>query len=796
MLKKFSTLFFLAIALAFSSATAYAQMTDDAVVAYVKQAMASGKTQNEIAKTLAARGVTNAQAERIKLRFQQEQAHQNSAATEAGAQEYERRVNDQNVQTGQVVAESLESMDPSTKTIFGRNIFTSQNLTFAPSMNLPTPTNYILGPGDEVIIDIWGTNQANLSRTISQEGTISIPDIGMISLNGMSIKQAEAYLKRKLGQIFSVDGENAKSEIKLTLGGIRTIQVNMMGEVANPGTYYLSSLSNLYHALHLAGGVSPLGSLRNIQLIRKGKVVANVDIYDFIYKGMMESELILEEGDIINVPAYDIIVDVSGNVRRPMAYEMKKGQTVADLIEYAAGFSGNAYTKNVRLIRKNGTEYQIYTVDEPQFPTFELMEGDSVAVDAMLNRFRNKIEIKGAVYRPGVYELGDNISTVKQFILKAEGLKGDAFTNRALITRERPDLTLEILPVDIGAIMNGTSPDVELAKNDILYIPSIHDLKDVGTITVEGQVAKPGIFVYAENTTLEDAIMLAGGLLESASTVKIDINRRVKNPASIAQTDSIGTLFTFAFKDGYVLDGEAGFLLQPYDVINVRRSPGYQDQASVTIYGEAIFPGNYVMTHKEERMSDLVHKAGGLNSWAYVKGARLVRKMTPEEKLRHHSQSNILKNTPDSLVTEDINELCNVAIDLAAALASPGSDADLVLREGDILVIPEYNNTVWVSGNVMYPNLVTYSPNMSIRKYVDMAGGYGYRSKKSKSYIIYMNGTIKKAHGVSKKLVEPGCEIVISKKHEKGDTLQKILSISTTAASLGTMIATIGNILK
>ena len=603
-------------------------------------------------------------------------------------------------------------------------------------------------------------------------------------------------MKRKLGQIYSVDGENAKSEIKLSLGNIRTIQVNMMGEIANPGTYYLSSLSNIYHALHRAGGVGRLGSLRGIQLIRKGKVVAVIDIYDFIRKGKMESELILEEGDIINVPAYDIIVDIAGNVRRPMSYEMKKGQTVADLIEYAAGFTGDAYTKNIRLLRKNGAEYQIFTIDEPQYSDFELMEGDAISVGAMLDRFQNKIEIKGAVYRPGSYELGEDITTIKQLIGKAEGLKGDAFTNRALITRERPDLTLEMLPVDIGGIMNGTVPDVELAKNDVIYIPSIHDLKDVGTITVEGQVAKPGIFVYAENTTLEDAIMLAGGLLESASTVKIDINRRVKNPESTTQTDTVGTLFTFAFKDGYVLDGEAGFLLQPYDVINVRRSPGYQDQASVTIYGEAIFPGSYVMTHKEERMSDLVNKAGGLNSWAYVKGARLLRKMTPEERLRHQSQANIIKNMPDSLIVDNNSNVCNVAIDLGAALANPGSDADLVLREGDLLVIPEYNNTVWISGNVMYPNLVTYTPNMSVRKYVDMAGGYGYRSKKSKSYIIYMNGTIKKAHGVSKKLVEPGCEIVISQKREKGDALQKILSISTTAASLGTMIATIGNILK
>ena len=800
MLKKLSTSVIVAIALSLVSVPAGAQMSDDAVISYVKSGMASGRSQTDMAKELAARGVTKAQAERIKAKYEEEQASQNEASRVAGVQEYQRRVNDGALEStaGDIDAVSTELGENGAKRVYGRDIFTSRNLTFAPSSNLPTPSNYVLGPGDEVIIEIWGTNEATIRRTISQEGTINIPNIGLVNLNGMTIRKADAYMKKKLGQIYSVDGDNAKSEIKLSLGNIRTIQVNMMGEVANPGTYYLSSLSNLYHALHRAGGVSSLGSLRDIQLIRKGKVIANVDIYDFIREGRMDGDLILEEGDIINVPPYDIIVDIAGNVRRPMSYELKDGETVADLLDYAAGFTGDAYTKNIRMIRRNGSEYQIYTINEPDYAGFELMEGDALTVGAMLDRFENRIEVKGAVYRPGTYELGDEIGTVKELVAKAEGLKGDAFTNRALITREREDLTLEILPVDLGAVMAGMAPDVALVKNDILYIPSIHDLKDLGNVTVAGEVARPGTFVYADNMTLEDAIMMAGGLLESASTVKIDVSRRIKNPASDTPSETIGELFTFSFKDGYVLDGETGFVLQPYDHVMVRRSPGYETQRLVRVTGEVVFPGEYTMTRKEERLSDLVEKSGGLTQWAYVKGARLQRRIIGEERTRMQSTLEVLDSARDSINIErlDLGSTYFVGIDLEEALANPGSDADLVLREGDVLGVPEYINTVKISGNVMYPNTVTYNPHMTVRDYVTMAGGYGYRSKKSKAYIIYLNGTVERAKRLSRNVVEPGCEIVVPQKRTREGQLQELLSISTTAASLGTMIATIGNIIK
>lgn len=808
MIRRFTTLIFVVCALAMASVPARAQMSDDAVIAYVKQGMASGKSQNDMARELAVRGVTREQAERLRDRLQKEQGG-NSAVREAGVQEQNRRQSDENPYSNPLDVELipldedidvyLQGVRDSIKVeVFGRNIFTNRNLTFAPSENLPTPEDYRLGPGDEVIIDIWGNNQATIRQTISSDGTINIPDIGLVSLNGMTIKQADAYMKRKLGQIYSLDGEDAKSEIKLTLGNIRTIQVNIMGEVSVPGTYYLSSLSNLYHALYRAGGVSELGSLRDIQLIRNGKKIASVDIYDFILNGKSPDNVALEEGDIIVVPAYDRLVEVMGNVKRPMKYEMKDGETVAQLVDYAGGFAGNAYKDNVRLVRQNGKEYQVYTVDAPDYASFTVEDGDAVTVGQMLDRFANRLEVKGAVYRPGIYQLGNGVNTVSQLIAKADGLKGDAFTNRALITREREDLTLEVIPVDIKAVLDGTAPDIELKKNDVLYIPSIHDLQDLGTITVEGEVARPGQFVFAANTTLEDAIMQAGGLLESASTVKIDVSRRIKNPAGTEQTEQVAEVFTFSFKDGYVLDGDAGFVLQPYDYVYVRKSPSYNEQLSVDVRGEVVFPGTYTMVRRNERLSDLVGQAGGINQWAYVKGARLSRQMSAEEETRMRSTLDVKDSARDSVDTDMLNLTTRyfVGIDLEAALANPGGEADLVLRDGDILLVPQYNNTVRISGNVLYPNTVTYSPKMTVNDYVEMAGGYGFRSKKSKAYVVYMNGTVARARRYAKGVIEPGCEIVVPKKRDKDGALQEVLSIATTASSLATMMATIGNLLR
>lgn len=806
MTKKFLIIITMAFAFALAAVPARAQMSDDAVIAYVKDGMATGKSQNDMIKELAAAGVTKEQAERIKQAMEKDQTGQTDAVKVAGAQERQRRVNQGVLETeaGSMdviaadIAEQNGEEEESAKDIFGQTIFTNRNLTFVPSANLPTPINYRLGPGDEVIIDIWGTNQATIRQTISPEGYINIPDIGLVNLNGMTVKEADAYMRRKLSQIYSVDGADASSDIKLTLGNIRTIQVNLMGELEVPGTYSLSSFSNLLHAVYRAGGVSPIGSLRDIQLIRNGKKYATVDLYDLILKGQAPDNLILEEGDIVIVPPYKQLVDIEGSVKRPMYYEMKDGETVQDIINYAGGFSGDAYKENVRIVRQNGREYQVFTVEAPQYDEFILKDGDAITVGTMIDRYENRLEIKGAVYRPGIYQLGDDINTVSQLIGKADGLKGDAFTNRGLLHREREDLTLEVIPLDIKAILDGTAEDIALKRNDIVYIASVHELKDIGTITIEGEVARPGTFIFEDNTSLEDIIMQAGGLLESASTVKIDVSRRIKDPAAIVQPETIADVFSFSFKDGYIIDGDPGFILQPYDYVYVRKSPGYQAQGRVTVSGEVMFPGEYVLTSKAERLSDLVARAGGLNQWAYVRGARLIRHTLAEERNRTRAGMVVITSGRDSVNVEnlDLDDQYSVGIDLEAALANPGSEADLVLRRDDILLIPEYINTVKISGNVMYPNVVGYNSNMTVRDYVEQAGGYGYRPKRSKAYVIYMNGTIARARSHSRGVVEPGCEIVIPQKRDKESKLSEIMSVATTSSSIATMLATIYNIIK
>lgn len=803
MIRKSGLLFFIVIMLAGICFPAAAQMTDDAVIEYVKDGLANGKSQNDLLKELVASGVTKEQALRIKKAMETENAGMGGIMGRTTQQERRRRNAPGAIQYSavdvqeDVNTEVQEVENASEKVIFGHNIFSNRKLTFAPSLNIPTPENYRLGAGDEIIIDVWGSNEATIRQTISPDGFINIPNLGVLSLNGMTVKEAEKYLRRKLSQIYPVEGDGAASDFKLTLGSIRTIQVNVTGEVEVPGTYSISSLSNVYNALYLAGGINELGSLRKVQLVRNGKQKAEVDLYDFILNGVLPDGIILQDGDVINVPLYGSLVNIEGSVKRPMYYEMKEGETVQDILDYSGGFAGDAYRSNVNIVRQNGIEYQVYTVDSPLFSAFILKDGDAVTVGALIDRYENRLEVKGAVYRPGIYQLGDGIRTVSELIAKADGLKGDAFTARALIHREREDLTLEVISVDVKAILAGQAPDVLLRRNDILYIPSIYDLNDVGTITIEGEVASPGTFVFEDNMTIEDLIMQAGGLLESASTVRIDVSRRIKNPSSTALPDSIANVFTRSFQDGYVISNELDFVLQPYDYVNVRRSPGYAAQGKVRVSGEVIFPGEYVLTHKNERLSDLVKRAGGLNNWAYVRGARLIRHTLAEERNRTRAGMTVLTTGKDSVNVEnlDLDESYSVGIDLEAALSAPGSDADLVLRQDDLLLIPEYINTVKISGNVMYPNVVAYNSGMTVRDYVTMAGGYGYRSKKNKAYIVYMNGTIARARQMSKGVVEPGCEIVIPQKRDKDFDVTSLMSVATTSSSIATMLATIMNLI-
>ena len=777
-------------------------MSDSQVLEYVKDGIRQGKEQKQLASELARKGVTKEQAMRVKQLYEQQNNVNTSKST--GTDINESRLREE---TKKNTSDMLED-HPTTQDlargdqVFGRNIFNTRNLTFEPSVNLATPANYRLGPGDEVIIDIWGASQNTIRQQISPEGTINIQKIGPVNLSGMTVSAANDYLKNALNKIYNGlnNTTDPTSDIRLTLGNIRTIQINVMGEVVQPGTYALSSFSTVFHALYRAGGVSDIGSLRNVQLVRNGKNIATIDVYEFIMKGNTQDDIRLQEGDVVIVPAYDVLVKISGKVKRPMLFEMKKDENLATLIKYAGGFEADAYTRSLRVVRQNGEEYEVNTVKDIDYNIYKMRNGDVVTAEAILNRFTNKLEIRGAVYRPGIYQLSGKLNTIRELVHEAQGLTGDAFLNRAVLYRQREDLTSEVVQIDIKSIMDGTSPNLALMKNDILYIPSIHDLEDRGNVTVHGEVAHPDSYPYADNMTLEDLIIQAGGLKEAASTVRIDISRRIKNPRSTADNDTIGQMYTFSLKDGFVIDGQPGFILEPYDQVYVRRSPGYQAQQNVAIEGEILFGGNYAMTSREERLSDLVNKAGGPTNYAYLRGAKLTRVANASEKKRMGDVIRLMSRQLGEAMIDSlgirVEDTFTVGIDLEKALSNPKSNADLVLREGDVISIPKNTNTVTINGAVMVPNTVSYMKGKNVDYYLNQAGGCSDNARKSKKFIVYMNGQVTKVKGSGKKQIEPGCEIIVPGKAKKKGNIANILGYATSFSSLGMMIASIANLIK
>lgn len=796
----------LMLAFCVSHGMAQSTMTDQQVLEYGKNALAAGKSKETIAKELMLKGVSRQQAMRIRKMYEKEGTTFSNGTEWETIDRTHRTVkqNNSNEEFGlqhSTFENEDDSIDNGTENIveevFGRDIFRNKRLNFAPSENLATPRNYKLGPGDEVIIDIFGANQTTLRSVISPEGSINVDILGPVYLNGMSIEEANTYLKKKLASIYAgIKRDGESSDIRLSLGQIRSIQINVMGDVTYPGTYNLSSFSTVFHALYSAGGIKEPGSLRNIIVNRNGRNIATVDVYDFLMNGNRSGDIRLEEGDVILVPSYRTLVKVNGKVKRPMFFELKEGESLANLIEYAGGFAQGAYTSNITVVRQTGKEYEVCTVNEMDRKIFQMRNGDDVEVGELVSRFKNKISIKGAVYRSGLYQLDGETNTIKALINKAEGLMPDAFTNRGILTRERDDRSLEMLSVDIEGILKGTVPDVALRNNDELYIPSKFDLSDAGTLTISGEVADPCTIVYAENMTLEDLIIRAGGLLESASLARVDVIRRVKNANATVAAEEISKMFSFSVKDNYVIEGENGFKLQPYDEVIVRRSPSYNNSKYVNITGEINFPGKYPLTKREERLTDLLEKAGGVTDYAYLKGARLVRRVNKEELARMKSvlQSSVTSTDSILIDTLDTKTTYYVAINLDKAINNPGSVYDVVLREGDELTLPVYPSTVRVDGSVLSPNEVTYEPGKSVSYYIEQAGGYSDNAKKRKKYMIAMNGHIYKASGRTK--VEPGAEIIVPQKGERKSNLSNILGIATTATSLGTMAASIANILK
>lgn len=680
------------------------------------------------------------------------------------------------------------------KRVFGRDIFNKDNLTFEPAMNIATPQNYVLGPGDNVKVDIYGASQASNVYTISPDGDITISGYGPVNVSGLTVSQAQARLRSTLGSRYS------SSSIKMGLGQTRTITINVMGEVQAPGTYTLSAFASVFHALYMAGGVSEIGTLRNIKVYRGGKLISSVDVYDYILNGKLTGNIRLADNDVIVVGPYDCMVEVTGNVKRPMYYEMKKTESVSSALKYAGGFTSEAYTKSLRVSRKNGNKLSVFNVGEFDMTSFKIADGDIVSAETIITRYENMVEVKGAVFRPGMYQLGGDITTVASLLKACEGVTEEAFTNRAVMHRMNSDRTLKVISIDIKGIIAGTTPDIPLENEDVLFIPTKSEMQNDRTLTIHGEVMYPGVYNYADNETLEDFILQAGGLKETASTVKVDVSRRIYNPKALSTDSIMAKTYSFSLKEGFVVDGEPGFTLEPYDEVYVRRSPGYEQQQNVIVEGEVNFPGTYALSKRQTRLSEIIKSAGNPNSMAYIKGARLERHITDEERMR---MQEVIKMTKmqggggDSIDVAkiDFGDRYYVGIQLDKALENPGSDYDMVLRDGDRIIVPQYINTVKISGDVLYPNTVLYRKGEKAKYYINQAGGFGSNAKKSHTYIVHMNGTVNQMGKGDKPT--PGCEIIVPTKPQRDATkLTQYLAIGTSTASIATMIATIANLIK
>lgn len=794
--------------LALSGMPSYAQstMTDQQVLTYVKQGLAAGKSQKTLMTELAARGVNRAQAERVKKLYDSQQAESGSVDNnQSGNASRSHSFNENSREVPVVDDVELEKEETNDNTaeqsndkvikVWGRDIFKKDShLTFGYSKNMPTPRNYILGAGDEVIIDIYGANQTTLRSEISPEGSINIDVLGPVHISGKTIDEANAYLRQRLSSIYGgLSDDEAATDIQLTIGTIRSIQVDVMGEVKTPGSYVISSLSTVFHALYQAGGIIDPGTVREVKVVRNGKKVASIDVYDFLTTGNRASDIRLEDGDVILIDTYKNIVTVSGAVKREMDYELKDNETLEDLLRYCGGFAKGAYTGGITVVRQQNNDYKVFTVNSNEFCSFALKDGDEIEISKLESRFENRVSINGSVFLSGVYELGKEVRNVRDLIEKAGGLMPEAFTKHAVLFRERPDRTREVLSVDIESIMNGTKSDVSLKNNDELYIPSIFDLEDRGTITISGEVANPGVFPYADNYTLEDLIIQAGGLLRSASTVRVDVSRKIKDSASLTAQSAISELISFEINEDFTIDGASDFVLQPYDEVSVRRSPSYVNSKFIKVSGEVNFPGVYSMSKREERVSDLVQKAGGVNDFAYVKGARLWRTVTRTERLQMQSALKNMQQNGDSVYV-DSSDTVSVSIELDKALKNPGSAYDMVLREGDHLEIPVLNTTVKINGAVQMPTTAIYRPSLKKKDYINAAGGYAKGARRTKVFVVSMNGTIKPLNRFT--TIDPGSEIYVPKKKEREHNPARTIATMTSVATLGTMIVTMVNVLK
>nr|WP_294943028.1 SLBB domain-containing protein [uncultured Mucilaginibacter sp.] len=771
----------------------------------LQQAQATGMSDTQLLQTLQGRGLSAEQSQVLQTRIA---AIRKAAATgtdvqqDTPAQQSNRSLN--------YKPDTLDLPGTTPTKIFGANLFRNSNITFEPNLKIATPVNYILGPEDQLNINVYGASLVNWKLDVSPEGNINIPGVGILNVSGKTIEQATASIKSKLAANNYAVGRG--TTVQVSLGNIRSIKVILVGEVVKPGTYTLPSLATVFNALYSAGGPNNNGSFRQIEIIRNNRIVRRLDVYDFLVKGDQKDNISLQDQDIIRVPTYRTRVELVGEVKHPALFEVLSGEAMQDVLRFAGGFTDQAYTARIKVSQISDQQRRIGDVIEADYKNYIPLRGDKFTVEKILERYENRVTINGAVFRPGEYELQKGL-TLSQLIKNAAGLKEDAFTGRGSITRLKPDNTTELISFDVNGILNKTTPDILLQREDVVRISSIFDLRNEYNVTIKGEVRSQGNFAFAENMSVEDLIVKAGGFTDGASAKRVEVARRVTDSDPASKTSNLAQVFNIDV-DPQLKNGSANFKLQPFDIVSVYSQPGYEKQSTVKIEGEVLYPGYYAIQQKNEKISDLIKRAGGLTASADADGASLRRNDlailgvnkkgvdTNAVKQERLEQLSRLKQANKDSTTIDTPARNNfVGINLKEILETPGSRTDLIAEDNDVIRVPKKQELVWVNGDVLFPSAVVYSPGKSFNDYVLNAGGYSATASRRRTYVKYPNGEV---HGVSKFLffnvhpaVKPGSQIFVTTKPAKhGLSTTEVIGLTTGIASLGAIILGIINLSK
>lgn len=774
-------------------------LSDAQVLQLIKRAESSGMSQQQLESEALRRGMPYSEILKLRERVAKLSSSQ---PTEEKTTPQER-----SLFAGEELSQRKDDVEPKDslpKTrIFGMELFQRENLSFAPSLNVPTPRHYILGAGDQLLVDVWGASQERYELTVSPDGFVRVDNLGNIKVGGLTIEKASELLISRLGSIYSgLRGSQPNTFAQVSLGSIRSIKVTIAGEAYMPGTYTLPALATAFNALYMAGGPNEQGSLRQIRIIRDQQTLATIDLYDFLVHGHAQSNIRLQDEDIILIPPYGQRVVLEGLAKRPAIYELKEGETLDDLLTISGGLTAGAYSQRLKVFRKTDSQHQILDVEKLLFTSFRMRDGDSLFVEPVLDRFENRLSVRGAVFRPGEYAYRPGMR-LTDLIQQADGLREDAFLPRVSIYRRMNNLRIEVHAVDMQMILEGKNEDPLLKEEDVVNVSSIFDLEELKHVQILGEVGKPGMYAYKEQITLGELIRKSEGLLESASLARVEVARRITSRESMRPGIQIAEVFSFPLDKNLILEDQAAsFVLRPFDIVFVRRSPGYMVQQLVKVEGEVSFPGEYAITRKNEKISDLVKRSGGLTDDAYLPGATLLRKVEETREERQKRLQALQRNELGIEIEQEVEEEWqSIGIDLSKILSNPNTKDNLILMDGDILRIPQQLQTVRVNGALLYPVTVRYQSRMGVRRYVSQAGGFADNAKRNRVYVVYANGSVDRTRNflVFKTYpgVEPGAEIIVPQKPEKeGRGLQETIAISSAITSMALIVVTIVNQLK